>query len=42
MWKVEKENGRWVAAWGDSWLPNTYGSREEALEALLTWVADYI
>ncbi|WP_241608899.1 hypothetical protein [Rosenbergiella australiborealis] len=37
MWKVEQDEdtGSYVAAWGDSWLPNTYQSEEEAMAALL-------
>lgn len=40
MWEVEKEDGRWLAAWNSAWLPDTYGSREKALEALLNWLAE--
>lgn len=40
MWEVEYDQGSWVAAWDGDWLPNTYQSREEALEALLDRLAE--
>lgn len=43
MWEVDVEdNGSWVAAWNGDWLPNTYQSREEAMEALLDWLTENI
>lgn len=40
MWEVEYDQGSWIAAWDGDWLPNTYQSREEAMEALLDWLAE--
>lgn len=40
MWQVEYEEGSWFACWGGGWLPNTYQSREEAMEALLDYLAE--
>ena len=43
MWEVDlDENGSYVASWGDSWLPNTYQSREDALEALCDYAAEWM
>lgn len=41
MWQVEYEQGSWVASWNGDWLPNTYQSREEAMEALLDHLAEW-
>ncbi|WKZ93580.1 hypothetical protein P0E69_06715 [Chimaeribacter arupi] len=43
MWEVDlDEGGSYVAAWDGDWLPNTYQSREEAMEALLDWLSENI
>lgn len=36
MWKVEREQDSWVISWGGCWMPDTYQSKEEAMEAFLT------
>lgn len=41
MWEVEYEQGYWVASWNGDYLPNTYQSREEAMEALLDHLAKF-
>lgn len=41
MWKVEYEQGSWVASWNGDYLPNTYQSREEAMEALLDHLTEW-
>lgn len=41
MWEVEYEQGAWVASWNGDWLPNTYQSREEAMEALLDYLTEW-
>lgn len=41
MWEVEYEQGSWVASWNGDYLPNTYQSREEAMEALLDYLTEW-
>ena len=43
MWEIEQDEdtGSYVAKWDGDWLPNTYWSREEAIEELLNYVSDY-
>lgn len=41
MWEVEYEQGSWVASWNGDYLPNTYQSREEAMEALLDHLSEW-
>ncbi len=40
MWTVEFDEYSWVASWNGDWLPNTYQSREEAMEALLDYLSE--
>ncbi len=43
MWEVDiEENGSWAASWNGDWLPNTYQTREDAMEALLNWLSENI